>query len=368
MYQLNPKTKQLKAIERCTFKSLNFKERNDLQEWIANEPSTLGEDLLIIQKEFDGWDKTSERLDLLALDKKGNLVIIENKLDDSGKDVTWQALKYASYCSSLNTDDIIRIYQEYLGSSQNAMENISEFLDGKEIADIELNKGNSQRIFLVAANFKQEVTSTALYLRNFGIRLTCFTVSIYKFGDQLLLEFDQIIPTKEAEEYQIKIADKTKSEDKYAESANIRYENRKRFWLEYIEYCKTHNGLYANMSPTTDGCISKSVSTIIGGATNLVITKDICRSELFIRTSDKATNKKIFDKLYAHKEAIEKQLGECIWQRLDDKVPCRIKIERPLEYLNDADRVEMFKFMTEYSQKMFDTFTEYGKKLHLSKK
>ena len=68
---------------------------------MAHEPSALGEELLIIQKEFDGFDDTRERLDLLALDKDGNLVIIENKLDDSGRDVVWQALKYASYCASL---------------------------------------------------------------------------------------------------------------------------------------------------------------------------------------------------------------------------------------------------------------------------
>jgi hypothetical protein len=44
--------------------------------------------MLIIQKEFCGFNDTNERLDLLALDKWGNLVIIENKLDDSGRDVT----------------------------------------------------------------------------------------------------------------------------------------------------------------------------------------------------------------------------------------------------------------------------------------
>jgi len=60
----------------------------------------LGEELLILQEEFDGWDETRERLDVLALDKNGRLVIIENKLDDSGKDVVWQAQKYAAYCSS----------------------------------------------------------------------------------------------------------------------------------------------------------------------------------------------------------------------------------------------------------------------------
>ena len=55
---------------------------------------------MILQEEFDGWDETRERLDVLALDKNGRLVIIENKLDDSGKDVVWQAQKYAAYCSS----------------------------------------------------------------------------------------------------------------------------------------------------------------------------------------------------------------------------------------------------------------------------
>lgn len=368
MYQLDPVTKKLKSIERCSFKSLNLKERSDLQEWIANEPKTLGEDLLVIQKEFDGWDGTKERLDLLALDKKGNLVIIENKLDDSGKDVTWQALKYASYCSSLSTNDIIRIYQDYLGPSQNAMENISDFFDGKDIADIELNKGNSQRIFLVAANFKQEVTSTALYLRNFGIRLNCFTVAIYKFGDDLILEFDQIIPTKEAEDYQIKIASKNQSEDKNAESANIRYENRKRFWLDFVEYCKQHGGLYASSSGTTDNWISKSVTTIVGGTVNVIINKDSSRCELYINIGDKEKNKAVFDKLHEHKEAIEAELGPCLWERLDGKVTCRIRIDKEYSYLDPNDKDKIFRFFVECSQKMLDTFTRFGNKLHLSKK
>ena len=146
---------KLKRAEKCTFKSLNYKERQNLQEWIANEPSTLGEDLLIIQKEFAGFADTRERLDLLALDKNGNLVIIENKLDDSGKDVTWQAIKYASYCSSLSKQDVINIYQEYLGVTGNAVEKISEFFNDQDIEDIKINEGSTQRIFLVAANFQK---------------------------------------------------------------------------------------------------------------------------------------------------------------------------------------------------------------------
>jgi hypothetical protein len=69
-------------------------------------PRCLGEELLVIQKEFAGYSDTHERLDLLAIDKQGSLVLIENKLGDTGRDLTWQALKYASYCSGLSKENV----------------------------------------------------------------------------------------------------------------------------------------------------------------------------------------------------------------------------------------------------------------------
>jgi hypothetical protein len=167
MYIIDKENNSLVKVEECSFSDLGMSERYNLQEWIAKEPSSLGEELLIIQKEFDGFADTRERLDLLALDKLGNLVIIENKLDDSGRDVTWQAIKYASYCSSLTKQDIIEIYKRYLGASANAEEMLSDFFDGKDLSDVEINVGNSQRIFLVAANFRKEVTSSVMWLLNF---------------------------------------------------------------------------------------------------------------------------------------------------------------------------------------------------------
>ena len=210
MYILDQNNNILQKARICTFKELNLEERKHLQEWIAAEPSSLGEELLIIQKEFDGFADTKERLDLLALDKQGCLVIIENKLDDSGRDVTWQAIKYASYCSSLSKSEIIQMYQKYLGEGHNAEEMISEFMDGKEIKEIDLNPDNSQRIFFVAANFRKEVTSSVLWLTNFNLRLKCFKVTPYKYGDRVLIDFDQIIPIKD---YccPIKIEDSTKA-------------------------------------------------------------------------------------------------------------------------------------------------------------
>jgi hypothetical protein len=63
MYIINKVTNRIEKIETATFRQLGFKEREHLQEWIANNPSCLNEDLLIIQKEFDGFNDTSGRLD-----------------------------------------------------------------------------------------------------------------------------------------------------------------------------------------------------------------------------------------------------------------------------------------------------------------
>ena len=120
MYQIDKESNALIKMEERLFADLGFTERYHLQEWIAKNPEVLGEDLLIIQKEFDGFNDTNERLDLLAMDKTGALVIIENKLDDSGKNVTWQALKYTSYCSTLKTDQVIKMYQQYLNKYSNS--------------------------------------------------------------------------------------------------------------------------------------------------------------------------------------------------------------------------------------------------------
>ena len=81
MYKIDRQNNSLKSLMEVSFSSLGFRERDHLQEWLANNPQALTkkddkeDELLIIQKEFAGFDETNERLDLLAIDKKGNLVM-----------------------------------------------------------------------------------------------------------------------------------------------------------------------------------------------------------------------------------------------------------------------------------------------------
>lgn len=326
MFVLDQQTNRIKKIESKRFQEFGFREREHLQEWIANYPECLGEELLIIQKEFDGFNDTYERLDLLALDKSGALVVIENKLDDTGRDVTWQALKYVSYCSTLSKQQIKDIYQEYLNRyfpDENAVENIVEFFHGRPFSEISLNE-NDQRMILVAGKFRKEVTSTAMWMLNHGIRVQCFKVTPYEFNQQVLLDMEQIIPVKEAEEYIIKMADKTREEKEVKETNRGIGELRKVFWTELLEKFNTMSGQYKNVNPTMDHWLS-SGSGVSGTVFSFVITRIYVSVELLINKGTQEENKKIFDRLYSQKDAIEGVYGSSLtWERLDNKKSSRI--------------------------------------------
>ena len=101
-----------------TFGELAFRERSDIQEWILACPRILGEDLFIITAEFDQFDKTAERLDLLAVDRRGKLVVVELKRTAVGSKADLQALRYAAYCSTLGLDDIGEMHAAHIKRRQ----------------------------------------------------------------------------------------------------------------------------------------------------------------------------------------------------------------------------------------------------------
>lgn len=331
MYKINKGENRITPLEKEKFSKLGFKERENLQEWIVGEPSILGgEELLIIQKEFSGFDDTNERLDLLALDKDGSLVIIENKLDDSGKNVVWQALKYASYCSSLSKKVIRTIYQEYLdihSQGNKAEEKICDFFDIEDYEEIVINKGFTQRVILVAANFRKEVTSTALWLLNFKIRLQCFRAVLYTMDDDQFLSIEQIISIQDTEEYMIGMAEKAQEDieiqNKHAHNP-YRDPTRTKFWTKLLNVMNTKSSLYQNINPSGD--YWKGAGSGISGIQYIfTISKQCEMIELYISTSRKENNKLIYDELFKTKDQIENKFNGILeWERKNDTKVSRV--------------------------------------------
>lgn len=363
IYILDKENNKLEELRACSFTKLNLTEREHLQEWIAGKPGVLGEELLIIQKEFNGFQDTKERLDLLALDKNGCLVIIENKLDDSGRDVTWQAIKYASYCASLTKDEIIDIFQRYLGPDKNAADVMSEFFDDRDIEEIDLNPENSQRIFFVAANFRKEVTSSVLWLSNFNIRIKCFKVTPYKYGDRIFIDFDQIIPIEDAEDYTIRMASKKQESSNTADTSIQRRNSRREFWVEFINYNKQHGGIFSNSTGSLDQWLNKSLG-VSGISISVTINKRNTRVEVYINTGEREYNKEVYDYLSSHQNEIEQGLRNypLKWLRKDDKDCCSISTSKDLSYINPNDKDDIFSYLTEVSKEFYKTFSPWVNK------
>jgi hypothetical protein len=361
MYLINKDGNNIEQVEKITFKSEGLKERQNLQEWIAKNPESLGEDLLIIQKEFAGFDDTNERLDLLALDKKGNLVIIENKLDDTGRDVVWQSLKYASYCSSLNSQGIKDIFGEYLlkqGSTEQAQRLLEDFFENEDFEE-KLNIGNSQRIIMVAGEFRKEVTSTVLWLLNYGLRVQCFKVTLLKLGEKLLLDVDQIIPIKEAEDYIIKVASKNREESDNKEELENRYTFRLAFWTQFLAENNKHNDHCSGLNPVRESWVRVGVG-LTGVSINLVTSRNYARTEVYINRGTATENKRVFDALYAKKEEIEKTFGAPLtWERMDDKVSSRVKWQLDgVNVQDEKDYPQMNEFMIDGLDRMKKAFAD----------
>lgn len=200
MYQVDIQSKKMNKLKTPTFSELNLKERYDIQEWIDDNPDILGEDLLIIGKEV--ILNSNIRLDLLAIDRTGSLVIVELKRDFSGSNVDWQAIKYASYCSAFKDDDIVKIYQGYLDKKSitgNAEEEIKSFI-ADDLSLLNLNK--EQRIILVSREFHSDVASAVLWLNEKGLDITCIKIDPFiTDNNQLIVYPTKIIPLPEAEEY-----------------------------------------------------------------------------------------------------------------------------------------------------------------------
>ncbi|WP_299257488.1 DUF4268 domain-containing protein [uncultured Kushneria sp.] len=361
MFRIDASTNRINPLEVKRFTELGFGERKHLQEWLENCPQALaqadGEELLIIQKEFDGFDDTRERLDLLAIDKSGNLVIIENKLDDSGRDVIWQALKYASYCANLSKSQVVDIYQRYLNQKAqetdqppaSAVDNLIEFLEVDGLEAAQINRIKTQRLILVAARYRKEVTNTVLWLSQFGIACQCFKVTPYKAGRELFLNVEQIIPTPESTDFMIGMVAKEDEEKSADTEQKHRHTLRLKFWEQALEeFSKSGCTLYNNISPMRDHWLSAG-SGISGMPYQLIFGKSEIRVGLSLQNGQAEANTFVFDRLEVQKDTIEENFdAPLIWLPLPDKKACRLQYTKAVDGYDKANWPAMIEWMVHH--------------------
>jgi hypothetical protein len=190
------------------------RERRDLQRLLRASLYEILPDVLVIAEEFGDWEESRRRIDLLALDRQANLVVIELKRGDTGAHMELQAVRYAAMVSKMTFDEAANAFQHYLGSigevQTDARARILEFLRWSEPQEDEF--AQDVKIVLFSEDFSRELTSSILWLNEKDLEITCFRMSAYRHMERLLVDFQKIIPLKEAEDYQIKVRNKQQVE------------------------------------------------------------------------------------------------------------------------------------------------------------
>ena len=192
-----------RIVEESKFPELEILEK-DIAEWVLEYPKILGEELLIVTTEYNKFDKTKDRLDILAIDKNGKLVVIELKRGVADRFVDLQAIHYAAYCSNANLEQVIDLMIEYKKkkcekdvSKEEIQNEINEFIADPDFSEFD----NKPRIILVANGFEEETLSAVLWLRDYGVDITCVKLGAYKIDENIVVKPEIIIPLPEAKDY-----------------------------------------------------------------------------------------------------------------------------------------------------------------------
>lgn len=221
------------VLDLIRFKDLPFDGKGareeHLEDLIADNvyliESAFGDDdsytLLIIGRQV--YTTTQRRMDLVAIDSSGALILIEVKRDaedvKNRKDhAEIQSVRYAASLAKLRTVDelVSNIYGPYIqrfcneelqnkGGGRTAEEwarrKLDQFIRENDVDDSQLN--HRQEIVLVGASFDEDTKSAAAWIAKYGVPFRVIEVQPIQYGKEYFLNVVQIIPPAEYEDFYV---------------------------------------------------------------------------------------------------------------------------------------------------------------------
>ena len=152
-----------------------------LEDMIVRDPRILSSDWMLIGRQERTND--SGRIDLLAIEPDGSLVLIELKRDRTPREVVAQALDYAAWVAELTADRIVQIYQRFSGGA--SLDEAFKARFGIPLDEEALNQ--SHQIILVAAELDASTERIVTYLNERDIPINVLFFQVFQLGEEKLL-------------------------------------------------------------------------------------------------------------------------------------------------------------------------------------
>ena len=171
-------------------------EETVLEDWLESNPDAILErgSLLVIGRQVP--TDLGGYIDLLCLDRQGNVVVVELKRDKATREAIGQALEYVSSVVGFDTQRLERIFRCYRKNSSLVLAEChrSQFDRGRD-ESVHLNK--DQRIVIVGQNFTPGIKQTAAFLNRKGLHVTCVAFTFYRESKDYRLMTHRVVVDKE---------------------------------------------------------------------------------------------------------------------------------------------------------------------------
>lgn len=312
----------LVQVPETRFDSKILKSR-DLQRLLRHDTSVLSPDLKVIAEDYGNWESGGNSIDLLCVDKDGNLVVVDIKRTAEPSYVELQAIRYAALISGMTFDEAVAA-----ATRDRAAEPVSEQEIRAELLDFlnwttpeEGEFGASVRIILAASDFSRELMRSVIWLNEQGLDVRCVRLRPHKLTDgRVLLDVEQIVPLPEAGSFESSIK-------KHGQLERLRIsdqqQRRSRFLRELWNTGLKITRLHENQRPVMQHS-SISVRVRTGLSFTYIIRRADSRVEFSAEFNERT--EMVFHEIRAQRLEIEQAYGRPLhWQERRERKILRVQ-------------------------------------------
>jgi len=169
---------------RINVSSLDQEER--LEEFLDKDISIASPNWMVIGRQVN--TDYGKYVDLLAIDRDGNLIIIELKKNKTPREVVAQLLDYASWVKELKDEDIAGIYETYVRKYHPEKANISldeSFCKRFNLQEMPEALNESHQLVIVASKLDESTERIVTYLaEEHNVPVNVIFFRVFKDGDR----------------------------------------------------------------------------------------------------------------------------------------------------------------------------------------
>ena len=219
--------------EKIEFSKMDNEKR--LEDVLSGDISILDYSWLLIGRQVP--TDYGKFIDLLALDREGNLIVIELKKDKTPREVVAQLLDYGSWIKGIGEDDIAAIFEKFINKYEPSLidQSLDEVFCNKfGVDEMPDSLNDSHELVIVAAKLDDSTERIISYLTDYGVAINAVFFRFFKDNKNEYLSRAWLIEPDQADDKIIKKRQKLPWNGEYYISFGHRNEGRN--WEDAIKY------------------------------------------------------------------------------------------------------------------------------------